>query len=158
MANKFRGEVQIRLDRVRVLKFDSNACADFEEAEGTSLFEYAFRIATKSRELSQDEKARLLSFKELRALVWAGLRHEDESLTLRGAGALMDQADGDSTGEKLLTIWVAVSEALGSLWGEEAKKKARAELEEANLNSGPSPSSSDSPSESSDLAPTTHGD
>ena len=30
MANKYRGEVSIRLDRMRVLKFTFNAFAEFE--------------------------------------------------------------------------------------------------------------------------------
>lgn len=65
--------VLIELDKARRLKYDINAFAAIEEALGTSLGQ-AFRSP---------------GLREIRALLWAGLRWEDRKLTLEGAGDII---------------------------------------------------------------------
>lgn len=75
-ANPQRGEVNIVLDKSRVLRLTTNAIARAEELLGTSL-------------LNNDPRA--FGFKEARALLFVGLN--DRKLTLEKVGELMDDAD-----------------------------------------------------------------
>ena len=61
------------LDKERELKFDLNALESVEELTGTTLEE-----ATKS-----------MSMKMLKILLYSGLKHEDEELTLEYVGSLV---------------------------------------------------------------------
>ena len=67
-----RPEIKITLDKPRTMRLDLNAMALFEEATGKSLF---------NLNLSKS-----LGAIELRALLWACLVHEDETLTLKQVG------------------------------------------------------------------------
>lgn len=83
--------VSVRLDGERHLRFDINALADAEEALGVGLGQ-----ALQSR----------AGIRELRALLWAGLRWEDKKLTLERTGEILQEyveSGGDLT---------AVAEAL----------------------------------------------
>ena len=64
---------KIMLDKERELKFDLNALESVEELTGTTLEE-----ATKS-----------MSMKMLKILLYSGLKHEDEELTLEYVGSLV---------------------------------------------------------------------
>ena len=70
--------VTITLDRERVVFYDTNAICLAEEAMGRGVVEVIAGL----------RKARNLSFRDARALLWAGLTHEDPSLTLEGLGIL----------------------------------------------------------------------
>lgn len=72
-------EVKIVLDKERHLRFDLNAFAEIEEAYGS--IDEAFKAMEKG------------SIKALRVLLWAGLVHEDESLTVKQVGSLIGLAD-----------------------------------------------------------------
>jgi len=73
MTSKIRPEVTIELGgRERHLRFDLNAMAAFEEAAGKSI-------------LSGIETGKL-GARDLRALIWACLLHEEETLTLKEIG------------------------------------------------------------------------
>lgn len=65
--------VPIQLDKERRLRMDFNALADFEEATGAPF----------------SEVTGALTITQLRALLWACLRHEDEALTVRDVGAMI---------------------------------------------------------------------
>lgn len=69
--NKLKPLVPITLDKLRHLKFDLNAMIAYEEAMGESL----------------SQLSSTLSAKQLRALLWAGLIHEDKDLSLAQVGA-----------------------------------------------------------------------
>lgn len=69
--------VLVMLDRERHLRLDSNALADIEQVFND----------TPMGELLRPSR---LGVQVMRALLWAGLRHEDPKLTLRQAGELMD--------------------------------------------------------------------
>jgi len=122
-ANKYRGEVPIRLDRVRTLKYTFNAFAEFEELTGSS-------IQTVFQETEN------IGFGSLRNLLWAGLTHEDSSLTVNKVGDLIEFAEGNNLTQKIESITGCVVKAVQYAFtdpadipdeeaGEEAKKKAK---------------------------------
>lgn len=126
MSNKKRGESEIRLDRTRIIRFNLNALAEFEDAMGMS--------ALKAMQKVQNEDgSTTVSFKLVRALLWAGLTHEDERLTLKKAGELFEAADGTNLMEKITNVFPAIAIALLDGFGDEnaketietAKKKAQ---------------------------------
>ena len=71
--NKAKPVIKIMLDKERTLKLDLNAMVAFEEAIGRSLFDFG--------------KGEKLDARCLRALLWACLLHEDETLTEKQVGA-----------------------------------------------------------------------
>ena len=75
MANKQKNEVSIMLDKKRTIRFTLNALAEIEDALGVPL-----------SKLSEVE----LGVKTVRTMLWAGLLHEDESLTERQVGNWVD--------------------------------------------------------------------
>ena len=77
--SKINPGVKITLDKERTLLLDLNAMATFEEVTGKSLF--------KGIDISN------MGAKELRALLWACLIHEDAALTLQQVGAWINTAN-----------------------------------------------------------------
>lgn len=71
--------IQVELDKTRTLRFDLNAFAELEDNFGTI-----------DEALAAMEKG---SIKALRAVLWAGLVHEDEELTIKSVGSLITLAD-----------------------------------------------------------------
>lgn len=67
--------IPITLDKVRHLRFTPNAIADAEEVMGKNLI----AIVTEG------------GVRATRALLWAGLKWEDRSLTLEKVGVLMEK-------------------------------------------------------------------
>lgn len=68
--------ILIELDRPRHLKYDWNALSDADQKLDHHLFE-----------LIKDGK---ILFDTARVLLWAGLKHEDPTLTIEKAGTLTD--------------------------------------------------------------------
>ncbi len=66
-------EVIIDLDKPRSLRFDLNAMAAYEDATGKSAFAIGDNISATS----------------IRALLWACLIHEDDTLTIEQVGRLI---------------------------------------------------------------------
>ena len=83
---------KVTLDRERTIVISFNALCDAEEVLGVSLL-------SGSVDLS--------SLRAIRAVLWAGLRHEDRSLTLEDVGAMIAAAPGGMIG-----AMEAVGEAL----------------------------------------------
>jgi len=67
--------VAVTLDKPRMLRFDYNAIADLQEQAGLSMADM------------MDESK--LGFGTIRSFVWAGLKHEDPTMTTRKAGELI---------------------------------------------------------------------
>jgi hypothetical protein len=67
--------VKILLDRERTLRFDFNALASFEDATGLSALEPGVWMNPNA--------------KILRALLWAAMLHEDETITIKEVGAML---------------------------------------------------------------------
>ncbi len=74
--NKAKPEVKITLDRERTIRFDLNAMASFEEATGKNILNGTFSGSG-------------MSARDIRAMLWACLLHEDSTLTLEQVGALI---------------------------------------------------------------------
>jgi hypothetical protein len=92
-------DVPIELDRPRMLRFDLNAFCAFETTVGQSI---------EAVWGSFDRQP----FTSIRALLWAGLLHEEPELTLEGAGRLITPADLYKAGS-------AIGQALGAAFGED---------------------------------------
>lgn len=96
MINDIRPKsITINLDKERHLKFDLNAFAELEEIYGD--FETAMNEMTKG------------SVKAVRAILWAGLVHEDETLTIKQVGSMIDMSNISYVVE---IISKAISEAM----------------------------------------------
>lgn len=75
MANKQKAAVEIKLDKKRTLRFTLNALAEMEDKMGVPL-----------SKMSEVE----MGIKTVRTMLWAGLIHEDEDLTEREVGNMVD--------------------------------------------------------------------
>jgi hypothetical protein len=75
MANKQKGIVEIELDKKRHIRYTLNALAEIEDKLGVPL--------SKIQEVE-------LGIKSVRTLLWAGLIHEDETLTEKQVGDMVD--------------------------------------------------------------------
>lgn len=87
--------VPLMLDRERTLKFDLNAFAELEEKFGN--MDNAFLQMQSG------------SMKAARAMLWAGLLHEDPNLTEREVGGLVTLSNIDAV---MTRITEAISEAV----------------------------------------------
>ena len=124
MSNSNRGEVNIRLDKTRKLRFDFNALAEFEDLMGCSMIA-AFQDFRDSR-----SGAPGVSFKMVRAMLWAGLLHEDPKLTPREAGELLEQTDGDEMLDKMSYAITQIVSAFSDRLGDKEAKKKIQELQQ----------------------------
>lgn len=84
--NKAKPVVKIVLDKERSLKFDFNALVAIEEATGGMISS----LAKKGRPL-----------RYLRVLLWAGLLHEDETLTEKQVGSWITPENMKMIDEKI---------------------------------------------------------
>lgn len=92
MTNQARPEVRITLDRDRTLILDLNAMCDFEEVTGKNML--------KGMETE-------FSSLDLRALLWACLKHDDEELTLEQVGGMIHGGNMESISEQLMDAWLS---------------------------------------------------
>lgn len=103
MATKQRGYVPVKLDKQRKFKYGMNAFCALEE---------------KGYDLAAFETEGV-KFRDIRALVWAGLLHEfkdDPEWTEEAAGELVDQADS------ILDVIKAATEAMSIALGTDVKQ------------------------------------
>ena len=89
--NKVNPKVKIALDKPRTLLFNLNAMIAFGEATGKNLMDGTF-----------DSKS--MSLRDLRAMLWACLTHEDETLTEKEVGSLI-------TPDNMVRVTSALKEA-----------------------------------------------
>ena len=87
--------VPIELDRPRSLKYDLNAFSELEEKFGS--MDTAFKAMQKG------------SMKAARTLLWAGLLHEDETLTEKRVGGMVTLANMSEIMDKITS---ALTEAM----------------------------------------------
>src|SRR5688572_28108472 len=81
MANREPKRIPITLDKPRTLLFDFNALVNFEEATGVSPLKAGIDPQSP---------------KQLRALIWSALLHEDPTLTLDEVGAMVHLGNMES--------------------------------------------------------------
>src|SRR5260370_30193637 len=97
-------KVPIELDRPRSMLYDVNALIDLGSERRINLmtkegWETLLGRMAPPAPVTMDDKPveqfvpAIPSFEKVRAIVWAGLRHEDETLTVRQVGAMLDPAD-----------------------------------------------------------------
>jgi len=92
--------IKLTLDKERTLMFDLNAFAELEEIYGS------VDIALKAIEGG--------SMKAIRTLLWAGLLHEDDTLTAKQVGAMLSVSMlEDMTTQLLAAIDEVRPEAVG---------------------------------------------
>ncbi len=112
--------VEIQLDRPRQLLFNHNALADldmvFLRDFGKSVFQIfvSFEKAAAALEgVGEDDVSgmmdhlppEMISFAGMRVFLWAGLKHEDKTLSVNRTGELMDAAAENGTDmTALLTV------------------------------------------------------
>ena len=96
--------IPIQLDKERHLKFDLNAFAELEDIYGD--INNAFEAMQKG------------SIKAIRAMLWAGLVHEDKTLTIEQVGSMIDMSN---INDVISAISKAISEALPQTEGETEK-------------------------------------
>ena len=87
--------ILIQLDRPRNIRLNTNALVKAEEVLGRPVAEFGDSFGMR----------------EIRALLWAGLLHEDKDLSLETVGDLMDEAGFEYVAEK---IGEAITTAFGS--------------------------------------------
>lgn len=97
--------VLINLDRPRRLRYTTNALANMEEA-----------LKKPIGQLVNDFSSGLFGFRDIRAIVWAGLLHESPDLTQSEVGDMIDQAE--SFPEVVRQVGEALRAAFGEKTGE----------------------------------------
>lgn len=90
--------VLIKLDRERKLKYTINSLVDFEESVGMPVVQVATNPFL------------MMSFRMIRAFLWAGLKWEEHRLTREKVGALVQQYIDE--GGELKALSEAIEEAL----------------------------------------------
>lgn len=77
-----RNGVNIQLDKPRTIRFDFNSLCLIEDILKRNMTQVVVEINSK-----------ILSTNTIRALLWGGLIHEDENLSLGDVGNLIDEAE-----------------------------------------------------------------
>lgn len=111
--------VLIDLDKPRKLRFGLNAVCDLEDLIGKPISEMF--PTTKADQAK-------MRFATIRAIIWAGLKHDDESLTPSIAGALIDDyctKDGNDLAGVMAKVMDAFKRSglAGDMNGKDQKKK-----------------------------------
>jgi hypothetical protein len=86
--------VKIDLDKERTLRFDFNAMANYEDATGANALLMDWSKATA---------------KQIKALVWGCLLHEDPALTLDQVGGMLHGGNAKMIGKKIMEAILAGS-------------------------------------------------
>lgn len=94
MANKQRGYVEIKLDKLRRLRYTMNALAEIENKLGMPV--------------SELDSAKL-GVKEVRTILWAGLIHEDKDLTEEQVGDMVDLDNFEEVQKKIAEAFEAAT-------------------------------------------------
>ena len=126
MANKKSGEILVELDKTRVLKFGLNAFAAFEDEMWVTIPAYLMEFSEKTKG-DPGAAMRFFGFKQIRAMLWAGLLHQDQTLTPAGAGDLADKAPGETWQDKAAYLIERVFTAFAGAQEPISKKKGSEE-------------------------------
>ncbi|HEV1992114.1 MAG TPA: hypothetical protein VGR34_04545 [Candidatus Dormibacteraeota bacterium] len=110
--------VAIQLDKERHLLYDVNSLIDLGDELGINLMEKSGweeltgKMETPPPAHMTDVPEEIFvpavpSFKKVRAIVWAGLLHEDPTLTVRQVGAMLNPADLAPVVKAYIEAWQA---------------------------------------------------
>jgi len=97
-ANRLEGEVEITLDKRRILKMTMRARALFSQQTGISVDKFVRLMVADLQEGNSPRNDYLA------ALLWACLVHEDRMLTLEQAENLPTYAVGEKDSERQLVV------------------------------------------------------
>lgn len=95
MPDKVKPEVSITLDKERHLLMNLNAMVSFEDATGKNIMQG----------IDPDS----MTAKDFRALLWACLLHEDESLKIEDVGRMIHTENMGELSEKIAQAWEVAS-------------------------------------------------
>ena len=95
MPNKVKPGIPITLDKERHLLMDLNAMVSFEDATGKNIMQG----------IDPDS----MTAKDFRALLWACLLHEDETLKLEDVGKMIHTGNMSELSEKIAQAWEVAS-------------------------------------------------
>lgn len=128
MPHTLNPSVPVTLDKERSLLYGSAAFIEFKEATGKDLLK-AFA------EMGQHLQAGEIPVKEFRDILWAGLIHEDESLTPKDVTGMFTPRS--MVRELVTSVNQALSLALGDVDEDEPPQKAPArQRKSTGANSG----------------------
>lgn len=125
-ANRLEGEVEITLDKRRILKQTWRGVALFSQHTGISVDAFA-RMCTKDIENGNTPRTDFLA-----ELLWCYLEHEDRMLTVERAAELIGYAEGSTWVEKQITVIRSCLEVYSLRQGFDPQK-VKAEAGEANV-------------------------
>ena len=112
MANPHRGEVEIILDKPRIIKYSTNSLAELENKLG-----YTF----------PELQGKPMGFQTMIKVFWAGLIENYPDITLREAADLMDYEDYETIEEK-------VSESLEKFFNKRNNTKKNSQVTKKTKN------------------------
>lgn len=95
MPDKVKPAIPIKLDKERHLLMDLNAMVSFEDATGKNIM--------------QGLDASSMTAKDFRALLWACLLHEDETLKIEDVGKMIHAGNMGELSEKIAQAWEVAS-------------------------------------------------
>ena len=125
MIQEQLAQITIQLDRERTIRFNFKALHLLEKILGSKAFTLIDDLATKVKGEKEDAGRSLMGvigFTEARALLYAGLIHEDKTLTVERAEELMEEAPGESPSEKFGYIVAILYNAYVLFWMGSKKK------------------------------------
>lgn len=118
MANKHRGEVALQAgEKTYTIHFSTNALCNLEEALGMSV-----------SQLSEEFASQAVGFRELRKILWAGMRDNHPDLDLEAIGEIIDAAGFTVSMEIVLKAFVAAFPEPGNNSHSNSKKKLNATM------------------------------
>ena len=167
-ANEHRGEVEIELDKPRILRFKNSSLVKLKKHLGTGYLEFILRL--RGNETSHEEKeaaeregrdpdplkliegGEMIQLDETAALLWAALLHESPKLTYDEALDLMEYAPGDGQQEKEAYVLEKVMAAfLSRLAGPKNAKDVVVTIEKEAAGTPPQQETSKSSGSSDDV-------
>lgn len=123
----------------KVLKYDANAMILYQEVTGKDFFKLFVDLIKDMREnfkLPKEEQKgclELLSISDIRALLYAGLKHSDESITLEKAGELIDIHNSSSVFTAIITAYSKGNRADEPFLPKEPSAESTSESQTKNL-------------------------
>jgi hypothetical protein len=134
-VGKMAKKVTIELDKSRTLLLNMNSMIEFENATGQDFLEFTKRIQRRGiafanqkaiaegkqgvpAPIEEDLNLPDLNMKEMRAMLWCLLIHEDENLTLKQVGALITSDNMQEVFEAMIKAQSANSPEPGKTEGE----------------------------------------
>lgn len=98
---------KVTLDKERHLRYDLNAMILYEKLTGNDIIELFDGVFKKIKAAKNKKpvKGKLFSLEDTRALLYAGLKHEDPALTLEKVGGMIDLYGIKLLNEAIIIAW-----------------------------------------------------